>query len=595
MNFAYGFFQYYAAVLILLTLLSGIGYSVINLFSRKIETKDPSVLLLAPIHGIAFLSIFTLVVANLNVAISSSLVWTAVITIVAFSVFKSSPKIISGGIFKFKTGSKVFGLYGLATVIGLAPYLHLMVHEKFTSGFGTSASWTNNDLGAYIQMATNIVAAGHADAGFVVGWDAGSQASFDHPAAQTFFAGASQLLFRSPFQMGIVVMSVILASLFLATISVAQALGNVKSAQLLVGLGFVVINPAIISATSNFFFAQLLAITLTMGIFASFLSLTRNSSSQLHYSSVPIMSVAALLVSVEIAVVMIPMVWLFSTLMTSRKSLFGHFKKTLISHVIVIGLALILLRGVLESQINVLRRTTVVNIAGWESNYTSISALLGFAPTQLGGPYSDGTRFLDALIILVFVFIVGLGLFRGWVNRPALMAVAVLAIFLAVAFVKWGSTSYQTWKLISTLFPFFAVLVFSIKLETSSLTSSPIRNVLPLLVVGLTFSWSGFIWKDVQLSSFINPDVSEVALSEAARRQPGINVALSPFFETMAMSVVSGIPSHMVSPTYQFSAGQDIKYSCTLTTKDRLASLPNVGPIVHQRGEYVLVGTPRCD
>jgi hypothetical protein len=470
-----------------------------------------------------------------------------------------------------------------------------MAHEKFTSGFGTSASWTNNDLGAYIQMATNIVAAGHSDAGFVVGWNAGHQASFDHPAAQSFFAGASQLLFRSPFQMGIVVMSVVLATLFLATISVARTLGNVKSTQLFVGLGFVVINPAIVSATSNFFFAQILAIALVMAIFASFLSLSRYESSQLHYFLIPIISVAALLVSVEIAVVMIPVVWLFSALKTRSESLLGHVKKTLVSHLTVIGVALIFLWKVLESQINVLRRTTIGNIAGWESNYTSISALLGFAPTQLGGPYTDGTRVFDVLIVLIFVFVVGWGLFKSAVNVPALLAVAVLAAFLAVAFVKWGSTSYQTWKLISTLFPFFAVLIFSIRRGNDPLTSSPIRNVLPLLVIGLTFSWSGFIWKDVQLSSFINPDVSEVALSEAAKRQPGINVALSPFFETMALSVVSGIPTQMMSPSYQFSGGQDIKYSCTLTTREKLAGLADVGPIVHERGNYVLVGTPRCD
>jgi hypothetical protein len=50
-----------------------------------------------------------------------------------------------------------------------------MVKPGFPSGFGTSATWTNNDLGAYIKMATNV---GLKESSFRVDSQHGGQCDF---------------------------------------------------------------------------------------------------------------------------------------------------------------------------------------------------------------------------------------------------------------------------------------------------------------------------------------------------------------------------------------------------------------------------------
>jgi hypothetical protein len=138
------------------------------------------------------------------------------------------------------------------------------------------------------------------------------------------------------------------------------------------------------------------------------------------------------------------------------------------------------------------------------------------------------------------------------------------------------------------------LLLVSLFLMGNNTEKSMSVVAISMLTVGATFSWSGFVWKDAQASSFINPDVAEVALSASSDRQDGINILLSPFFETMAVSAITGVPSHLSSMTYQFSTGQELRYSCTLTTIDRVVEIRNSGPIVHRRGDYVLIGSPKC-
>lgn len=174
------------------------------------------------------------------------------------------------------------------------------------------------------------------------------------------------------------------------------------------------------------------------------------------------------------------------------------------------------------------------------------------------------------------------------------VGIFVLFLICLVAIQKWGIDAYQTWKLITTFTPFFfvllAVLLCSIQIKENVVAWA----FLPLLTVGATFSWSGSIWKDSS-ASYLSRELAQITHTSEIDRQDGLNVVLNPFFETMAASVMSGVPTRMSSPSYYYFNGQEILYRCTLTTEEKLASLSKHGPVIAQRGKYVLVGTPRCN
>ena len=596
MSVVFGLLQYVIAVSMLLVITGVVGLSIILIFSAKSSVASTDFLLLSPVLGLSAISMSSLFFASHGFGVNTKLLWVIVVLIATSALLRQ--RWLAGTV-KFPSGVnsslKISVFLICASIVGLAPYLQLFINSRFPTGFGTSASWTNNDLGAYIQMATNVIKSGHRDAGFVDGWNAGLQASFDHPAAQSLYASLSQTLFRQPFQMGIVVMATVLSSLFFATIVVARNLTQRASSMVVMfSIAFVVVNPALVAATANFFFAQILAVALTMGVFAYALVLVQEEHSVVVYLPLTILSIAVVFTSIEISVVMVPLVLLFALMTAPRKILAQQVLKISVTHLGSLAVVTVLLFKILNSQINVLRRTTIGGVAGWTSNYTSVTALVGMAPTQLGGPYSQGVRTLDFLIIGVFLIVVLRLIKSRVINLAALLSVILLTLLLVVAFAKWGVSGYQTWKLISTVFPFFGILIWSINGSRESSNQLGTRGVISLLMMGATLSWSGYIWKDAQLSSFINPDVAEVALSESAHRQDGINILLAPFFETMAVSAMTGIRSNMSSPTYQFSSGQGLTYGCTITTVDKVGAIVNAGPIVHQRGNYVLVGSPKC-
>ena len=593
----FGLFQYVMAVSILLVILGAVGLSIISMFRVKHSVTSTEILLLSPVLGMSTFALLSLFFAAYEFGLNTKLMWVIITLIVTSALMRQ--KWLGGSIEFSRTENSPLNITFFvlcAAIVGLAPYLQLFINSRFPSGFGTSASWTNNDLGAYIQMATNIVKSGHKDARLIDGWNAGLQASFDHPAAQSVYASLSRILYRQPFQMGIVVMATTLSSLLLSSIVVVRKLTRgALSIALMSSVAFVVINPAIVAATANFFFAQILAVTFTMGVFAYALVLVGEEHTIGAYLPLTILSIAVVFSSIEITVVMVPLVLLFSLMTVPRRVLTQRVLTISAAHLISVAVATVLFFEIVKSQINVVRRTTIGGVAGWTSNYTSITALMGMAPTQLGGPYSQGVRALDFLVIGSFLFVVIRLIKNRCINLPALISLIFLVLLLATALAKWGETGYQTWKLISTVFPFFGILIWSINGSRESTAHFGTRGVLSLLIIGATLSWSGFIWKDAQLSSFINPDVAEVALSASAQRQDGINILLSPFFETMAVSAITGVRSNLASPTYQFSSGQSLTYGCTITTEDRVSSIINAGPVIHKRGNYVLVGSPKCN
>jgi len=598
MNDLYGHSQYVIAVAFSLILYAVLGLCILQIsIGRKIEEKL-DYLLLSPAIGVASLSISSSVMGKWGIPVSSRnlfflyffLIVTAVIT-----SWRNKRNVIANWVTTSHL-RRAGPLLVVAVLVGLSPYYALMLHHDFLPGFGTSATWRNNDLGSYLQMASNVVHSGFNNAGYIDGWNAGAQASFDHPAAQSFFAASSQLLFRKPFQMGIVVVSTLLASLFMAGVVVVRRISHrIPPFWAVITSAAIVINPAIFGMVANFFFAQLLAICLTMCAFAlGVLSLQKVWSWQSMFL-MSVVSFAIFLASPEIAVILLPLILLASALHLPREVWLKTSLKLLCSYSLFGVLLRILSGSLLLDQLDVLHRNTGAGVAGWEANLLSPAALLGFAPTQFYGPYSSGTRILDVLVILFTVVVIFTMTMKKRINSKACSFLCIFLVPVILAVLKWGSTGYQTWKLITTVVPFVGVTLWTLGKSEDTVTNARIRPYISVLVIGATVGWSGYLWRDTTSSSFINSDAAGVSLSVQMKKQSGVNIFVAPYFETMALSVISERPTQMMPPTYQFPNGQSLKYGCTLTTKERVKDLPNAGKIIYQQGDYVLVGTPKCD
>ena len=593
-----GFVQYEIAIIFVLAVLATVGKSLLGLFQVE-ETHGGrgDHLLLAPIVGAAVFSLPLVLLAHHGVAISSRIVWLLLLILVLPLAVRLVCDLSTSQITSFRLSSnwRNLSVLPLAALVGLLPYIQLMVKPGFPTGFGTSTTWTNNDLGAYIQMATNVGKSGVRDAGLITGWNVGLQASFDHPSAHSFFAAVARILNRQPYQVGIVLMAVVVALIFLGAISVVRQLSPSKSYSLLLVSALVVINPPVVASICNFFYPQLFSLSIVFGYVGLALMICRDPKNRWGSVFLALLSSGVFLISVEIAAMMIPLVSIF-VLVNNPRNLWKQIVLRIAgAHTAVFGIFLLAERDLFKSQFDVLTKLSSSGVAGWKSNFASPSMIFGLAPNQYSGPYSSGTRLFDALILLTLIVICIVRVVQNRKNSIVVVSLFSLFGLVVVATKRWGIDGYQTWKLITALTPFFMLLLLVLLLVTKNKEKSVSAIAVAMFTIGATFSWTGSIWKDGQASSYINVDLAQVLNLEKTSTQTGLNVFLAPYFETMAASVISGAPTRMVSPHYQLGQGQPILYRCTITTVDKLPLLPEHGPIVAQRGQYVLVGTPACD
>jgi hypothetical protein len=596
MNQLIGYSQYFGAVFYLLTVFSLVGFSALVILRTHERISTSELLLITPVIGIAVLTIPMTILASYEIGVSSTWVWMFIACMLSLAAvttffnheFEPVKNVLIQGV-------KKLHLLGIGTVVGFIPFLALLTQSGFPAGFGTSATWTNNDLGIYIQMATNVGRTGVADAGLITGWNAGLQASFDHPGSHALFASISRLLYREPFQVGIVLMATIIAVMFLASVAVISRIAKREvSPLLMLGSVVVVVNPPLIAATTNFFFPHLASIGLSIGFLAILLILVETGISRGLFLILGCLSLATVFISVEISVVMMSLVSVFVLCRKSeisRSSLLIHL---IVSHAAVLAIGLVLRFSLLKSQFDVMTRITGSGVAGWTTNFVSPSMLFGLVPTQFGGPYSDGVKFWDLLFMVGLFALLTTLTYKKKIDLTVSLSIVSLCCLVAVGVQKWGIDGYQTWKLITTFTPFFMIMFLIALLSITSKGAPGSWILLSLITVGATYSWSGSIWMDQQ-SSYLSQDLAQITRTAEIKRQEGVNVLIEPFFETMAASVMSGVPSSMSSSSYPFFTGQDPEFACTLATEATLATLKNPGPIIARRGRYVLVGTPVCD
>ncbi len=491
---------------------------------------------------------------------------------------------------------RLTGLLSLATMCGVAPYLPVLMRIPHQGPFMTSATWFNNDLGIYLLTVKNITETGFGNLNLVHGTNFGHQASFDHPLAQTFFAAVAAFFDQEPFQLGIVLMATLMSTTLLAVFGLWTVLsGKLIENRMLVAMLPAVISPFALSISTNFFLAQVVGMLLLLALTGLLISASKLRKSTFAFAF-SLCMIAAFLASAELTVLFLPLLFVISIFHARSERALRDFIFRMFYSIGFVLMFIALTAPLLASQTDVLARGVKSDIAGWKWNLLSPLMAVGGLPSYFGQTRPLGARQLDSLLLVGIVGGTLLALMKKRLRSAALpMFIFIGAIGLSV--IKWGADGYQTWKVITSTFPFlivFGMLLVS-RISRNSLILPRLVIVGAAFIVGASIAWLDDLWKERPVPAYVTPDLVSIALSPEAVRQNDLNIKLAPFFETMAAASVTGKTSHLLSPSYVAPGGQEISANCTLVTLDMVNSLPNLGAIVAQRGTYVLVGTPKCD
>lgn len=595
--------QYPIAASLAVLVFAVVGQGVVRAVGLGHGATKRHLLLLSPGIGMATTALVATVVSRFEIGVSATVTWIVVAGIVLVTRSISLVRNRLGRVVSVPVPSgdhwwRTAAWFPVVSSVGLVPYAQLFLRDLIPAGYLTSATWTNNDLGAYLLTSSNVVRAGIGDAGLVAGINIGDWARFDHPAAHVLFSVIAGIFGTEPHKVGIIYMTTAVATLLCASVVVVEKLAD---RQLSPGrwmvLTVAVLNVAIVGTIANFFVSQMVTLAYVTVIFGVAVVALEGEIDPRSSIVVGIVCLASFLTSPEITLPLVPLLLVVSLLHTGRwRTPRDLVPATAVFFGVVAVFALVRWE-LLSSQFEVVSRNAGFAEAGWKSNFFSIAMLGGLVPGQYGGPFGTTVSLLDTLLLVTLV----LWITRRIVSRTSgggiPFGVSALGLMLIIGAARWGHDAYRTWKMIVTCVPLFVVLLMALAWRgvRGSSRAEALSIATSLLVIGATFSWSAEVWQSAGPSNYVNSNLASLATTPEARRQTRLNISVAPYFETMAAASIVGNGVLMSSPSYFLPFGQPPKPGCTLTNIETLENLKDAGPVIARRGRYVLVGTPRCE
>ena len=204
---------------------------------------------------------------------------------------------------------------------------------------------------------------------------------------------------------------------------------------------------------------------------------------------------------------------------------------------------------------------------------------------------------------------------RGRLDRSLtlLALVVVPSVGYVVLAARIGSTTYQTWKFLATIQPLATLGVALLAASGAGAIASfvterlgtrlrfplvPVAAFVPVGVVAIfMLGVAQAPWRDESSSSAafaaasVRPALVALRTSRIVHDQPGLTVALAPYFETMVTPVVADLGGVWYgSDTYRGPG--TTPPACVLTTRDQ--PLARSGGVRQIAGDIVLAPWPSC-
>ncbi len=595
-------FIYWCLIFSLISIFTVIGLSISYLVSNSCHDRDGRVLGDVTVIGLCYLIVITLLTANLFGAVDRLMlgafiglpILIALIKYVVFEIWKNKRSKFRWSIGGLRTSLTPLMVYSAAALVPFYTFLNQYVSKNFVL---TSASKFNADLGMYLQMSSNLITHGFNDNGKVVGANVGALARFDHPGAQAALAGKSQILGLFPHQTGIIATSCLLAIAGLCVHQILRGKQRVNDWRLyLVGL-WVIINPLVTEMSNQFFYAQLLTAVMMLGL----LSLGQRFviyHERGNFSLIFLLAVSAFVTSPEVAVMLITIFAVplcYTYLSSGLISLSIRSKSQFIKSIAAVLTFFVIAYPFVLEEIQVLRRTAEVGIAGWSSSVLSPMGWMGLSP---GSYFSSSTTLENAIGVFLVVVIVGIAtrlLFslREDANTKLMVSMFLMALIVLVSMALiYGWSEYQTWKTAISVTP---VLIVGLVTVLSSWDRTK-KNVslFVCVVVGAGLASSSINWMGISQRNYVSQDLIAITQSIEYQSVTKIDVDLSPKLETMlAIPLLKG-EVNLVSQSYLNPQRNARKFTCLLTRASKAEVLGLMDDLVVQRGKYVIVGKNNC-
>jgi len=519
----------------------------------------------------------------------------------------------------------IIGILGLTFFV-----MPMITSELLESGFVTSFTSDNNDLASYILQATNVAQAGFGPTEILVDPDLigfgslGDVARYDHTGASALLASTSVMFGLPVWKVATVSVLAAASCLVPAVVVFVRQVSGLRLRWCLIAGTVATFTVYFWYMTSQGFYAQLLAACLVVAELALFTWAGRGGDRIVFVAASAVLIAAGWFISPEVqllALVLLPLVALAGLLQhgddhkPTYKSWFIKPYLALIGWMAAAVVAsLVLAVPRIKGAIEVLTSVSGQTSAGWPLNLGGSGAsLLGIEGRVPGGDPNaqltlvTGADVLAWLLLFVLLALLVVVTVKRKDGRAAMALVILAAIvgLIGVGIVRWGPTGYQTWKLIITLSAPAIALICGVCFLVAKTTQ--IRQAVAavmLLLVGVSLANGQAIWtknlasNDVARSRMMSPELVGLLRSPFLQQQQGLNVHLSPYFETMVAPAVYDKAAALSAPHY-FSEpsdnGRGFPFPCTVMASAAPRPPQLAGTkVVKRTANYIVLGTAQC-
>jgi hypothetical protein len=451
----------------------------------------------------------------------------------------------------------------------------------------------NNDMAAFIAGADNLNHSGFQEFWRVQYYGIASGTEREFTGASAMISFVSRLTHLETWRVAIPVMGIVTAATILILFELCRQLG-IKSVMLkVVAVAWSLHAPLSATVQNDYFLSQGLARLFTL---AQIVLITDYIIGKSHNKLRIMISIAittsALLVSYSAGAglcLLVTGMWLVFMVI-------GHSPRfeTLIQSAFVfagwaIGFIIMIPRW--NSIIENIRFFSTPNITGWPARTMLPSVLFGTGP----GFAKIVPAWIAALIIAsVGVFVISSMLQKQWMmstaSSSALMLFGLISLLGSLG-IRFGSTTYQTWKAWGTFQPLMIALVVVLAERGARhfFKGGPFVLTLLLLPVAAFAVYSSQdTYRDVTVVP--SKELIWAASDPQLKEIPSIVVRFRPYFETMISSIILDVRNSQFGSDTYLGVSQP-GGECVLGLK---TLVDPSAPVLKRYGQVVLVGSKSC-
>jgi hypothetical protein len=573
MKIIFGVFEHTILVSVLLTIFTQ------NYF--RIRHSAESELLDRIIINITInLAMFTVTNYMLSfIGVKTRHIYLGMITLIAFLIAINSLRVISvvtWGRIKSRLIPIIF-IIGPALFISIWQYIPTLTLLDSTASSLNMTSIGNNDIANYALAAKEYLNSGFTNSGRYPDMDFNSYSrDLQHLTVHlltSFTSFVSNLpvwkIMNSVMIFTVALNAIVLVKLF-------KSISNKKNIWLpILAVSIALLNPLNSYVIHHYFLSQSLSLFILVLIIVKGYEIY-NKSKLNFIDRVEITSITVLSIFSYPSILIPAILGVFVINIINEKFLKREgFKQIAQKYlaVIVFGfVGFVLSLAYLPRALNILFLHATIT-SGWELPAPNAIGIF-FSPFYISNSVSESiSKLIWFGLIIVIILIISVNININIVNKFYLFLVCsiIFAFIIQVIVRGEGFGHYQNWKLLSYILP---VIIIFISAEILKFTNKATLLLVPFLLAGLYAPTS--LWKngnEFGASSIISNDLIELISIKEKYGLESLNVMVGPFYQTMAVGLVTDINKiYFSSPTYYPISSDDD--SCSLITNSNF-QFPN--------------------